>query len=220
MSSEKIYNQGDRTMNKTEIMSMLKILNDEKLNVEGQREKLIHYLREQQHLLNAKEKGSNVKKQYQQAKKFLKDISEARPILKFVDYQDGYQVFTNSYVAFMMKNSIEGLPYHEDENGVYPSLEGFVPDEKNAECITSLFDYTAVLNKCDDMKMNKVKHPGVDYLIKYNNAYLNPLYIKQVVEILCDDISNINVYHSGDHYPVLFTNSKGDKAVICTVRVN
>ena len=58
------------------------------------------------------------------------------------------------------------------------------------------------------------------YLINLNGAYLNPKYVKLVIDILCDDINNIEVYFKGNMQPVLFTNSKGDEAIICPIKIN
>ena len=209
-------------MNKNEIFYMMRILNDEKLTLKQQRDNIIEYLEDQLNLENAKQKGSNVKKQYTEAKKFLKNISETRPILKYTDYQyDNCQIFTDSFVLFKMKNHIEGLPYHNNEHGIYPDIREFMPRKENMICITNLFNYTDVLNKCDELKINKIKFPKEKkYLINLNGAYLNPKYVKLVIDILCDNINNIEVYFKGDMRPVLFTNSKGDEAIICPIRIN
>ena len=206
-------------MNKTQIMSLLKIVNDKKLTSAQKEYEMGVALQQMLHLENAKQKGSTYKKQYQQAMKFLKGISNSRPVLKFVDYQEGYQVFTNSHVLFKMKNHIEGLPFHDNENGVYPEVLSFVPNKSHAENITDQFNHVDVLNKCDLMKIDKVAIPRCEkYLLQLKDAYLNPIYVKLVLDVLGVDNSKIEVYYQGNLRPIMFLNELGDEAVVVPVR--
>ena len=71
------------------------------------------------------------KKQYTAAKKFLNQKNlERRPLLKLTHLENGYQVFTDSYMLFRFYNDsiIEQLPHTQDEDhkgkcGTYPQTE-------------------------------------------------------------------------------------------------
>lgn len=209
-------------MNKTEINKLLGMVLNEEMTDLGKLENIKGYLMDQLVLENAKQKGGNFKKQVQEAKKFLKSINGARPILKYVDYQDGYQVFTDSYVLYKMANHIEGLPYHENQNGTYPDVREFVPKEDNCENVTRLNNLNDALVVADLMKANKQKQVSKEYnyMIKgaHSEAYVNPLFVKQMLNILADDIENIEIYYVGSMRPILFKNSRGDYAIIVPVR--
>lgn len=209
-------------MNKTEINKLMGIVLNEEISELAKLENIKSYLMDQLVLENAKQKGGNFKKQVQEAKKFLKSINETRPILKYVDYQDGYQVFTDSYVLYKMANHIEGLPYHDNQNGTYPDVREFVPSEDKCENVTHLNNLKDALIVADLMKANKQKQvtKEYNYAIKgsHTEAYVNPLFVKQMITILADDIENIEIFYVGSMRPVLFKNSRGDYAIIVPVR--
>ena len=206
-------------MGKTEIMALLKIINTETLSTDQKIDNLSMMLQEMLHMENAKQKGFTYKKQYQIAKKFLKGAGEKRSILKFVDYQEGSQVFTDTFVLFKMKNHIEGLSYYNDENGQYPEVLSFIPNKEELVEVTEKLTYAEVLNKCDLIKIDKVKTPhNKKHLVEINGAYLNPTYVKTVFEILGAGNNKIKVFYQDNLKPVLFANEIGDEAIIVPVK--
>jgi|LGOV01.1.fsa_nt_gb hypothetical protein len=74
---------------------------------------------------------ATTKKQYNAIKKFLNQkVLERRPILQLTHIENGYQVFTDSYMLFRFYNDeiIKQLPHTTDENnngkcGNYPQTE-------------------------------------------------------------------------------------------------
>ena len=166
---------------------------------------------------------TQTKKQLASAKRYLKGIKNNRAILKYVDYQEGYQVFTDSFTAYRMKNHINELPYHNNELGNYPNLKRFIPNYKECENVTKLNDLNEGLLLAGKMKEDKVKtiksKKYAYYIVSdYDKACINPLLLKQVLDILQDNIDNIEVYFLGSLRPVLFKNSRGDEAIIMPIR--
>ena len=151
--------------------------------------------------------------------KFLTHVKHANQCLHYCDYQTiagtEYQVFTNTYVLFMLVDKLE-LPHYLD----YQCGELKYPDVKRTYKYASLgTDITGLIDINDviyQMK-NKAIHPAD--LLKYDSDFvkfrIKAKYIKDIVDIL--GTIDLRVYYTKPNAPLLFVDAiSGNQALaIC-----
>lgn len=162
------------------------------------------------------------------ALRFLKHVSNVRPVLQYCDYQNiagiDYQVFTDSYTMFMLVDRME-LPYYKDNmpNVSYPNLSNIYND-------CGYTDITESIDIKDIMAKLKAKMlPIQDKMAKYVNENVNTYddivkigfdanRLKSIVDIL--GTTELNVYYKREWAPLLFVDEvTGNKAMLCPIRL-
>lgn len=138
--------------------------------------------------------------------KFLKNVKTDRQYLHYCDYQTikgiKYQVFTDSYVLFMLVDKLE-LPYYLDYQCgelKYPDVERIYKYASLGTDITGLIDINDIIYQ---MK-NKTIHPAdiLNYKLDFVEFGIKAKYIKDVVDIL--GIIDLRVYYTKPNAPLLF----------------
>lgn len=157
------------------------------------------------------------------ALKFLNDtkkrFSSCRSCLGYA-YQtiingNEVQVFTDSYIAFILKTFYK-LPLWDEENGSYPQIERCLPDKKYGEIVN--IDFKDIIAKLkakqieekDDVKLIELKSESYDCLFDADN-------LKKVSDILGTTKLVMRLY--GELKPALIVDEKTDnQAVITPIR--
>lgn len=158
------------------------------------------------------------KTRYNAANKVLKRLKGSRPTLEKTVIRDGYQYFTDSYVAFKLKNAIPELPIIENES-IYPNLDSI---------IDSIKENTAISFECEwlkkEIKISKDKItltiPNSDDKIIFNKNYL--LEVLQILDFKNKDIvvmefNNSKIKNNNLVAPVKIRNNE-DLAIIIPCR--
>lgn len=199
-------------MNKAEATKLLTMIN------EGRVDDLKALLENTLTELRAKEVyGNGYAKAVKRVIKELKKMEKRRPILSYYDIQDGKQVFTDSYFAFRMNEGhyIEGLEHHNNNNGVYPSLDGIVPIP-SPDCEV-IIDMDQLVSPEKIVPMGKKEVPLYIAKTEHSTAYLNAGYVENAIQILGTE--GLKMYLYGSMRPVLFTSPRGE-AVVVPIRMN
>lgn len=199
-------------MNKTEATKLLGLIN------EGRIDDLKALLEGTLTDLRMKElNGNGYLKAVKRVKKMLEKVGNNRPILGYYDIQDGKQVFTDSFFAFRMNEGhyVENLEYHNNNNGVYPSLEEFIPSP-NPDC-EAVIDIDQLANPHKIIPMNGKDTALYEAKTTYNTAYIQAQYLENAIQILGRD--DLKMYVYGSMRPVLLTSPKGE-AIIVPIRMN
>lgn len=148
--------------------------------------------------------------------KFLENVKLGNPCLKYCDYQTikgtKYQVFTNSYVLFMLADKLE-LPYYLDYQCgelKYPDVERIYKYASLGTDITGLLDINDVIYQ---MK-NKTIHSKdvLEFHVDQETIRLKAKWVKNIVDIL--GTTDLQVYYQRPIAPLLFIDKKtGNKAL-------
>ena len=150
------------------------------------------------------------------AVKFLESVKTGNPCLNYCDFQTikgtEYQVFTDSYVLFMLVDKLE-LPYYLDyPHGEfkYPAIERLYCSETCVKEITGLIDLNDVIYH---MK-NKTIHSRdlLEFHVDQVTIRIKAKWIKDIIDVL--GTTNLQVYYGGPKTPLLFIDNKtGNKAL-------
>lgn len=161
-------------------------------------------------------KDRTVYQRTRSAIKFLENVKLGNPCLNYCDYQTikgiKYQVFTNSYVLFMLVDKLE-LPYYLDYQCgelKYPDVERIYKYASLGTDITGLIDINDVIYQ---MK-NKTIHPAdiLNYHLDFVEFGIKAKYIKDVVDIL--GTIDLRVYYTKPNAPLLFVDAmSGNQAL-------
>ena len=148
--------------------------------------------------------------------KFLENVKLGNPCLNYCDYQTikgiKYQVFTNSYVLFMLVDKLE-LPYYLDyQCGElnYPDVERIYKYASFGTDITGLIDINDVIYQ---MK-NKTIHPKdiLEFHVDQETIRLKAKWVKNIVDVL--GTIDLQVYYQRPIAPLLFIDKNtGNKAL-------
>lgn len=148
--------------------------------------------------------------------KFLENVKLGNPCLNYCDYQTinqiKYQVFTNSYVLFMLVDKLE-LPYYLDYQCgelKYPDVERIYKYASFGTDITGLIDINDIIYQ---MK-NKIVHPSdiLNYNLDFVEFGIKAKYIKEIVDIL--GTIDLRVYYTKPNAPLLFVDAiSGNQAL-------
>ncbi len=174
----------------------------------GQIEKLKAELQDEIYAESLKGKP-NAKKRYNAMKKYLKTISESRPILTKpceVEYEGTkYNSFTNSYSLALTTETCGELEMC-DEPDRYPDVTRLIPSGGEEGKI----DFNKVLAeaKSKGYKYTKTSIHNNDYLMRYKGGYFRMGLIDITYGIL-DDGEEAEVYFHGKLRPLLIKTSIG-----------
>ena len=153
------------------------------------------------------------------AVKFLESVKTGNLCLNYCDYQTikgtEYQVFTNSYVLFMLVDKLE-LPYYFDyQHGEfnYPAIERLYWSETCGKEITGLIDLNDVIYQ---MK-NKTIHSRdlLEFHVDQVTIRIKAKWIKDIIDVL--GTTNLQVYYGGPKKPLLFIDNKTGNKALSTV---
>lgn len=163
------------------------------------------------------------------ALRFLKHVSNVRPVLQYCDYQNiegtDYQVFTDSYTLFMLVDKME-LPYYKDNlpNINYPNLKNLYSASYYDTDITESIDIKDIMAKLKAKmlpiqdKMAKYVNENVNVNGKTTAIAFDANRLKTIVDIL--GTSELKVYYRRDKAPLLFVDeSTGNKALLVPMRL-
>ena len=150
------------------------------------------------------------------AVKFLESVKTGNPCLNYCDFQTikgtEYQVFTNSYVLFMLVDKLE-LPYYLDHQCgefKYPDVERIYKYASFGQDITGLIDINDVIYQIK----NKTVHPAdlLKYKLDFVEFRIKAKYIKDVVDIL--GTIDLRVYYTKPNALLLFVDAiSGNQAL-------
>ena len=150
------------------------------------------------------------------AVKFLESVKTGSPCLNYCDFQTikgtEYQVFTNTYVLFMLVDKLE-LPYYLDHQCgefKYPDVERIYKHASLGQDITGLIDINDVIYQ---MK-NKTIHSRdlLEFHVDQVTILIKAKWIKDIIDVL--GTTNLQVYYGGPKTPLLFIDNKtGNKAL-------
>ena len=79
-------------------------------------------------------KTNNQSKAFKDVMKLLSvETCKRRPILQKAIIKENKQIFTNSYILFILNNHILNIPTHDDENMIngYPQIDNIMPECNN-----------------------------------------------------------------------------------------
>lgn len=183
-------------------LKMLEMLN------KGQIEELKTILQDEIYATSLKG-NPNAKKRYASMKRYLKTISESRPILTKpceIEFEgDKYNVFTNTYSLAMTKESCSELEMC-DEPDRYPSVARLIARSSDVEKV----DLNKVLAKAksEGYKYTKNSIHSNNYLMEYNDLYFRMALVDITFSIL-NDGNEIDVYFNGKNRPITIENDLG-----------
>lgn len=151
----------------------------------------------------------NAKKRYAAMKRYLKTISESRPILTKpceVEFEgEKYNSFTNSYSLALTRETCGELEMC-DEPERYPDVTRLLPSGGEEGKI----DFNKVLAeaKSKGYKYTKNAINYNEYLMHYNGAYFRVALVDITYGVI-DDGQETTVYFHGKHRPLVIKNDIG-----------
>lgn len=151
----------------------------------------------------------NAKKRYAAMKRYLKTISESRPILTKpceVEFEgEKYNSFTNSYSLVLTKETCGEIPMC-DEPERYPDVARLIVTGGEEGKI----DFNRVLAeaKSKGYKYSKNAIFSNDYLMRYNGAYFRMALIDITYGVI-DEGEETTVYFNGKLRPLTIQNDLG-----------
>lgn len=151
----------------------------------------------------------NAKKRYAAMKRYLKTISEARPVLTKpceVEFEgEKYNSFTNSYSLALTTETCGELEMCEEPDR-YPDVTRLIMSGGEEGKI----DFNKVLAeaKSKGYKYTKNSIHNNDYLMHYNEAYFR-IGLVDITYGILDDGRETTVYFHGKHRPLVIKNDIG-----------
>ena len=151
----------------------------------------------------------NAKKRYAAMKRYLKTISDSRPILTkpcHIEFEDKeYNAFTNGFSIALTTESCGELDMCSEPER-YPDVGRLIPSGGDE----GLIDFNRVLAdaKSKGYKYTKNAINSNDYLMRYKGAYFRIALIDLTYGIL-DDGQATNVLFNGKHRPLTIKNDVG-----------
>lgn len=174
----------------------------------GQIEKLKAELQDEIYTESLKGNAS-AKKRYAAMKRYLKTISESRPILTKpceVEFEGKkYASFTNSYSLALTTESCGELEMC-DEPDRYPDVSRLI--SFNGEMDKIDFNKVLAEAKSKGYKYSKTEIHNNGYLMHYNGAYFRVALIDITYGIL-DEGQEVDVWFLGKHRPITIQNDIG-----------
>ena len=190
-------------MNKREATQLLKLLNTK--NYMELENILNNTIKE----LELKElHGNTFTKGIKAYKKQLAKMKN-RPILQYCHYDNGIQYATDSYTAIALNTDYHTdlIDYHNNENGIYPTIAEFFPDSKHGEIIDINLNHVAEPLKTDDCLYKIIGIP-----FKGNvTIFLNADYVKTMLQVFGND-ATFKAY--GTQRPVLIESERGRGLIV------
>lgn len=174
----------------------------------GQTEELKSLLQDEIYESSLKS-SPNAKKRYTAMKRYLKTISESRPILTKpceVEFEgEKYNSFTNSYSLVLTKESCGELAMC-DEPDRYPEVTRLISREGDLDKIN--FNRVLAEAKSKGYKYTKGAIHNNNYLMKYNDSYFR-IGLVDITYSILDAGEEIDVYFNGKLRPITIKNDLG-----------
>lgn len=154
-------------------------------------------------------KKPDAKKRYAAMKRYLKTISEARPILTKpcpVEFEgEMYNSFTNSYSLVLTTENCGEIAMC-DEPERYPDVARLIPIDGEVGEI----DFNKVLAeaKSKGYKYTKTAIHNNDYLMLYKGGYFRMALVDITYGVIADG-QKTDVYFNGKHSPITIKNDLG-----------
>lgn len=181
---------------------MLEMLNN------GQIEKLKAALKDEIYAESLKGKPT-AKKRYAAMKRYLKTISESRPILTkpcAIEYEgEQYNSFTNSYSLVLTKESCGEIEMCEEPDR-YPDVKRLIPTSGEEGQIN--FNRVLAEAKSLGYKYTKTSIHNNDYLMRYNGGYFRMALVDVTYGVIAEDTPT-DVIFSGKLRPLTIKNDLG-----------
>lgn len=194
-------------MKNTKVLEMLK---------QNRIEELITVLEDEIFVESLKSKP-NAKKRYTAMKKYLKTISDSRPILTkpcSINFEDtDYNAFTNGFSLALTTETCGEIEMCSEPDS-YPDVTRLIPSGGKEGKI----DFNRVLAdaKSKGYKYTKNAIYSNDYLMRYKGAYFRIALVDITYGIL-DDGQEMSVWFNGEHRPLTIKNNIG-MGIIMPVR--
>ena len=174
----------------------------------GQTEELKGLLQDEIYA-NSLKSNPNAKKRYAAMKRYLKTISESRPILTKpceVEFEgEKYNSFTNSYSLVLTKESCGEIPMC-DEQDRYPDVPRLVA--RNGDLYKVDFNKVLAEAKSKGYKYAKNAIHNNNYLMNYNDSYFR-IALVDITYGVIDEGKEIDVYFNGKNRPIAIENDLG-----------
>lgn len=174
----------------------------------GQTEELKGLLQDEIYA-NSLKSNPNAKKRYAAMKRYLKTISESRPILTKpceVEFEgEKYNSFTNSYSLVLTKESCGEIPMC-DEQDRYPDVTRLVA--RNGDLYKVDFNKVLAEAKSKGYKYAKNAIYNNNYLMNYNDSYFR-IALVDITYGVIDEGKEIDVYFNGKNRPITIENDLG-----------
>lgn len=149
------------------------------------------------------------KKRYAAMKKYLKTISDSRPILTKpceVEFENKkYNSFTNTYSLVLTQESCGEIEMC-DEPERYPSIARLINRGMDVEKVD--FNKVLAAAKSKGYKYSKSAIHSNNYLMKYNGLYFRMALVDVTYSVL-DEGKEIDVYFLGKNRPITIENDLG-----------
>ena len=156
----------------------------------------------------------NAKKRYAAMKRYLKTISEARPILTKpceIEFEgEKYNSFTNSYSLALTKETCGELEMCSEPER-YPDVKRLIPLDGEEDKID--FNKVIAEAKSKGYKYTKNAIHNNDYLMRYKDGYFRIALIDITYGIL-DEGEPVTVLYNGKHRPLTIKNDLGIAIVL------
>lgn len=163
--------------------------------------------------------NANAKKRYAAMKRYLKTISESRPILTKpceVEFEGSkYNAFTNSYSLVLTTESCGEIPMCEEPDR-YPQVNRLISFEGEEGRIN--FNKVLAEAKSKGYKYSKNAIHSNDYLMRYNGAYFRMALVDITYSIL-DEGKETTVWFNGKNRPLTIYNELGI-GIVLPIRSN
>lgn len=135
---------------------------------------------------------------------------KCRPALQGYGVNRDYKVVTDSYHAILIYQ--DNMPLELKDN--YPDVSRCIPEQDGEEIpMVDMDDLMTFIktHKKYDKSRNK------DDLYKIEELFVQPQFVKNVVDVLGKD--DTKIYFYGENRPLKFKNSKGEIGIVLPVRV-
>ena len=205
-------------MTKTKIIEKLLKAKNNKTNTFAIIDELLNDL--QTEIMNEKNKDRTLIQKTNKAKAFLKGAGKTREVLSFSIIENGYQYFTDSIVAFKLKEHLilnDVNKYNEENKELlrYPNIERLFSNLKSDATVDDLnIDY--YLNKLKAKKYNKNEEKEI-----FENENIKICFDVKKLKMITDILgtSNLLIKCSGKNRALYFIDEKtGNEALLCLCR--
>jgi|GEM_PF-3579033 len=122
------------------------------------------------------------------------------------------QVFTDSYIAFILKTFYK-LPLWDEENGSYPQIERLLPDKKYGEIVD--LDFKDIIAK---LKAKQIPDSDGTKIIEINSKSYKCFFNADNIKKICDILGTMELVMRlyGEMKPALIIDVKNDNQAIIT----
>lgn len=174
----------------------------------GQTEELKGLLQDEIYA-NSLKSNPSAKKRYAAMKRYLKTISDSRPILTKpceVEFEgEKYNSFTNAYSLVLTKESCGELEMCNEPES-YPDVTRLII--RGGDIGTINFNKVLAEAKSKGYKYTKNAIFNNNYLMRYNDSYFR-IALVDITYGVIDEGKEINVYFNGKNRPMVIQNDLG-----------